>query len=158
MNKIAKLIFSATFLCAASASANSLPGNAGHSYFPSEATCFYQPSWAGIANNCTGKKSWVVPLQNTLTAAGTITVKATGNGSCVQGQLCLEVTPKCTAYQVRYNGGLVVQKTATLTAIAGLATTIGTFTNVQPTDTLHLACEMPGTNEVGNRGLMSVSW
>jgi hypothetical protein len=138
------------------ASARSLPAIAGHAYYPSDTSCFFpQATWAGVKNTCTTKRSLVIPLENTLTASGAITVKANSGFTCPGTGPCLSDPPKCTAYQVSAAGGLVTSGTATIGSGGNI--TIKSFASVAPTDTLHVVCEMPAAGPLA-LGLMSVNW
>jgi hypothetical protein len=147
--------FAATTLISGVASARSLPAIAGHAYYPSNESCFFpQSGWASVSNSCNSTLQFVVPLENTLTSSGSVTVKADAGYNCT-ALICPAAAPSCTAYQVNADGNLVTSYTASLTKGN---TTIGTFSSVAPTDTLHLVCEIAGTNSSQPLGLMSVSW
>jgi len=147
--------FAATTLISGVASARSVPGIAGHAYYPTSQTCFFpQSGWASVSNSCNSTQQFVVPLENTLTATGSVTIKADAGYNCTT-QICPSAAPTCTAFQVNADGALVTSKSATLNKGN---TTVGTFSSVAPTDTLHLVCDVAGTDSFQPLGLMSVSW
>jgi hypothetical protein len=139
------------------ASARSMPGIGGQSYYPSDNACFFpQSGWAGVTNSCNSTRTFVIPLENTLTSTGSITIKANSGLTCpAPPAICVGAFAVCTAYQVNAAGGLVLQKTAT---VMGNNVTIGTFPSVTATDTLHLVCDVPGTNSANRYGIKSVTW
>jgi len=147
--------FAATTLVSGVASARSVPAIAGHAYFPGSQGCFFpQSGWASVTNSCNSTQSFVVPLENTLTSTGSVTIKADSGYNCTT-QICVSAAPTCTAFQVNADGGLVQQKSA---LINKGNTTIGTFSSVAPTDTLHVVCDVAGTDSFQPVGLMSVNW
>jgi hypothetical protein len=159
MTKIHVAILSAALLTVSTAYASTMAGRSGHAQTPADASCFTKVSFGGVKNTCSGFKNWTIPLTNTRTSTGSVTVKATADGTCgAPGTVCLATPPSCTVEHIDAYGVLVQSATKSLSANTKTTTTIGTLTDVTATSTLHMWCAMPGSDKPAPLGLMSVSW
>ena len=160
--RISSLIALAMFtlsLTAGTASATTLPGNAGRALFGADVACFSQPTWAGITSTCAGTRAWLIAIPNTATGnPSTLTIRANGV-SCGPGGCPIGVSyPVCKAFKVPQGGASAVGGTAV--PVDGPNKPLYTFqNNVLPTDTLHVICEFSIPQQPGSvKPLLSVSW
>jgi hypothetical protein len=158
--KSLKLTTLAALLIAIPASAGSFAGVNGRAMSSSDVACFSEATSGGIKNTCAGNKNWWMPIANPRTSTGSVTIKASANGTCTgaPGTVCVGKAPTCTARHARASGSLVTFKSATLSSVINTPTTIGTFDNVGTTDILYMYCTIAGSDTVGALGLMSVTW
>ena len=159
MTKIHVAILSAALFTVSSAYATTIAGFSGRAQNPADNACFSKVSFGAVKNTCNGNKNWTVPLINTRTSTGAVTVKASTNGTCgAPGTVCLATPPQCTVEHIDAFGTLVQAATKTLSPNTGVTTTIGTLNNVTATGTLHMWCVMPGSDKAVALALTSVSW
>jgi hypothetical protein len=159
MTKVHIAILSAAFLTVSSAYAATLAGFSGRAWSGTDVGCFTKVGTGGVKNTCSGFKNWTIPLTNTRTSTGTVTVKATANGTCgAPGTVCLATAPVCVVEHVDAYGVLIQSASKTLSANTNTTTTIGTLNDVTTTSTLHMWCAIPGSDKSAPLGLMSVSW
>jgi hypothetical protein len=159
MKKIGAAILSVTLLTVPSAYALTMSGFSGHAMTAADGACFSQSVSGGVKNTCNSSRNWIIPLTNTRTSTGSVTVKATANGSCgAPGTVCLATAPLCTVWHIDAFGVQVQSATKTLSANTNTTTTVGTLNNVTSTGTLFMTCSIPGTDKAAPLALMSVSW
>lgn len=143
-------------ITAGPASATTLPGIAGRAMFGADASCFTQPTFAGITSTCVGTRAWVVTIPNT-GASTSLTIKAHGQ-ACTTG--CIGVSyPSCRVYKVPQGGTTAVPGNPV--NVDGPNKTLGTYTQtVSPTDTFHVVCEFTVAAQQPSsvKPLLSVSW
>jgi hypothetical protein len=160
MTKINIAMLSAALLTVSSAYAATVASQSGHAQNSADVNCFAKVNAGGVKNTCGGAfKNWTIPLTNTRTSTGAVTVKATANGTCgAPGTVCLATAPVCTVEHVNAHGVLLQAATKTLSRDTNTTTTVGTLSDVTTTSTLHMWCAIPGSDSAAPLGLMSVSW